>query len=88
MFATREIRKRYTALLDGMVEQDEGIIDLPLCPDYANRPRQMVNFEHGKPAVTRYEVLANGKRGRPASRSIPSPDAPTSYASMPPTPTD
>lgn len=57
MFATREIRKRYTALLDGMVEQDEGIIDLPLCPDYANRPRQMVNFEHGKPAVTRYEVL-------------------------------
>lgn len=57
MFTSRQVQKRYTALLEGIVEKDEGIIDLPLCPDYANRPRQIVNFEHGKPAVTRYEVL-------------------------------
>ena len=57
MFASREIEKRYTALLEGIIEKDEGIIDLPICPDYPNRPRQMVHPTQGKPAVTRYKVL-------------------------------
>ena len=36
---------------------DEGIIDLPLRPDVDDRPRQRVDFEFGKPAVTQYRVL-------------------------------
>ena len=63
MFASREIEKRYTALLEGIVKKDEGIIDLPICPDYPNRPRQMVHPTQGKPAVTRYKVIER-KDGR------------------------
>lgn len=57
LFATREIKKRYTALLDGRVEADSGMIRLPLCLNPDDRPRQMVNHELGKPAVTRYQVI-------------------------------
>ena len=35
----------------------KGIISLPLLPDYLNRPRQMVNREQGKEAITEYEIL-------------------------------
>ena len=57
LFATREIKKRYTALLDGCVKADSGMIRLPLCLNPDDRPRQMVNHELGKPAVTRYQVI-------------------------------
>ena len=56
-FFKHEIRKRYIALLDGIVEQDSGTISLPLSPDRLARPRQMVNWQNGKEAVTEYEVL-------------------------------
>ena len=60
-FEAHTISKRYIALLDGIVPQDEGIIDLPLMPDIDDRPRQRVDREHGKPAVTRYHVLERGE---------------------------
>jgi tRNA pseudouridine32 synthase/23S rRNA pseudouridine746 synthase len=56
-FEQHMIKKRYIALLEGQVLQDEGIIDLPLLPDVEDRPRQRVDYEHGKCAVTRYHVL-------------------------------
>lgn len=56
-FENHTIRKRYIALLDGMVADDEGVIDLPLLPDVEDRPRQRVDSVDGKPAVTRYKVL-------------------------------
>ena len=56
-FYKHEIRKRYIALLDGVVRDDKGTIALPLSPNASDRPRQMVNHEHGKPAITDYEVL-------------------------------
>lgn len=56
-FARREVKKVYMALLDGVPAVKEGTIELPLSPDYDNRPRQKVDFEHGKPAVTRYSVV-------------------------------
>ena len=34
-----------------------GEISLPLRPDLNDRPRQVVDYEHGKPAVTKYEVV-------------------------------
>ena len=43
LFETRLIQKRYTALLEGELETDEGIIDLPICPNPMDRPRQMVS---------------------------------------------
>ena len=59
-FESHSIKKRYIALLDGLVENDGGVIDLPLLPDINDRPRQRVDKEYGKPSVTRYQVLEHG----------------------------
>lgn len=65
-FKNRLVRKRYVALLEGIVPKDKGTVDLPLCPNPLDRPRQMVHTEHGKPAITDYQVLErlDGKRTR------------------------
>lgn len=57
-FMKRTVKKRYVALLDGIVKQSQEYIDLPLRVDIDNRPYQLVCYEHGKTARTRYEVLA------------------------------
>ena len=56
-FKNRSIRKKYIALLDGIVPEDESTIELPLCPNPLDRPRQMVDTQYGKPAITYYQVL-------------------------------
>ena len=56
-FETRAVGKRYIALLEGLVPDDQGEIRLPLAPTPHDRPRQEVNYERGKETVTRYEVL-------------------------------
>lgn len=65
-FKNRLVRKRYVALLKGIVPKDKGTVDLPLCLNPLDRPRQMVHTEHGKPAITDYQVLErlDGKRTR------------------------
>jgi tRNA pseudouridine32 synthase/23S rRNA pseudouridine746 synthase len=55
-FIRHEIKKKYIALLEH-AGQGTGIISLPLRPDPMNRPRQVVDMEHGKRAVTRYEFI-------------------------------
>lgn len=57
LFARRKVAKRYVAILDGVVENTVGVIKLPLILNPKERPLQMVNHIHGKPAVTLYEVL-------------------------------
>ncbi|MFE3836824.1 RluA family pseudouridine synthase [Pseudogemmobacter sonorensis] len=57
-FEKRRARKTYIARVAGEIAQDSGRIDLPLCADWPNRPRQMVSHEHGRPAVTDWEVIA------------------------------
>ncbi|MBU2884148.1 RNA pseudouridine synthase [Gilvimarinus agarilyticus] len=56
-FETRTISKQYIAVVDGCLKLDSGEIDLPLICDWPNRPRQMVDHENGKNALTRYQVL-------------------------------
>ncbi|WP_119154482.1 RluA family pseudouridine synthase [Caldimonas tepidiphila] len=61
-FETRRVHKRYVALVDGRLGLAGGgwrTLELPLACDWPNRPRQIVSFEHGKPAVTRWRVLAH-----------------------------
>ena len=62
-FINRTIKKRYVALLDGVLSEDSGKIQLPLRVDLDDRPKQLVDFTHGKAAETRWEVLRreNGK---------------------------
>ncbi|NOK22178.1 RluA family pseudouridine synthase [Corallococcus carmarthensis] len=56
-FLHRDVDKRYVALIDGPVQADAGTITLPLRVDLDDRPRQIVDPVHGKPAVTDWEVL-------------------------------
>ena len=57
-FEQRRVHKRYEAVVEGRVAGEAGEIDLPLICDWPNRPRQMVDLERGKPALTRWRVLA------------------------------
>ena len=56
-FREREPKKYYQALVWGHMEQDHGVVELPLICDWENRPRQKICFERGKRAVTFYDVL-------------------------------
>ncbi len=56
-FQQRRVAKAYQAVVQGVVDDEEGCIDLPLCADWPNRPLQKVCFENGKPALTRWRVL-------------------------------
>lgn len=74
-FETRQVEKSYTARLkpggnpfDG---PEKGIIDLPLITDWYDRPRQMVDFENGKRAITEYEITRRGSDGSIEVRFIP-----------------
>jgi tRNA pseudouridine32 synthase/23S rRNA pseudouridine746 synthase len=57
-FARREVDKRYVAWLDGPVTGDAGTIALALRVDLDDRPRQLVDPVHGKPAITDWRVIA------------------------------
>ena len=55
-FASREVKKRYEAILDGRPATSEGRISLPLIADIMDRPRQRVDLENGKQAITDFRV--------------------------------
>ena len=56
-FELRETAKTYQAIVFGQVLQDAGEINLPLICDWPNRPKQMVDHERGKKALTHWRVL-------------------------------
>ena len=68
-FVKRQVRKKYLAVLEPLenletldrldILERRGTISLPLRPDPMNRPRQLVDSEHGKRAVTDYEFLSD-----------------------------
>ena len=62
-FLDRTVKKRYRAIVlpknvDSFHVGDKGTIDLPLASDYFERPCQIVDFEHGKRAITEWRVEA------------------------------
>ena len=61
-FLKRTVKKRYVALLDGIVKIPSGEINLPLRVDLDDRPRQLVCYEYGKPALTHFETIDTKKR--------------------------
>lgn len=64
-FRDRETAKEYVAVTFGDCPADSGEVDLPLIVDWPNRPLQKICFEHGKPSLTRYELLdRDGQRNR------------------------
>lgn len=56
-FLKRTVTKRYAALLSKVIEEAEGEISLPLRGDIDDRPRQLVCFEFGKKAITKWKAV-------------------------------
>ena len=57
-FESRSVKKEYEAVLEGVLKEDEGIIDLPMRLDVERRPYQIIDMENGKRAVTRWQRLS------------------------------
>jgi tRNA pseudouridine32 synthase/23S rRNA pseudouridine746 synthase len=64
-FEDHTVRKTYMAKVsaDTDIPSGKGAIDLPLSPDYDERPRQKIDFRQGKPAYTEYEIIRNHEDG-------------------------
>ena len=62
-FERRLVSKKYIAVIDGEIANNEGVIDIPLRPDIDDRPRQIVDYEHGKQAISKYKII-NRENGR------------------------
>lgn len=58
-FENRQIEKTYLARVAGQPESDGGLINEPLIADWPNRPRQKICYEHGKEAITEWQVLSH-----------------------------
>lgn len=59
-FSTRQVLKRYEAIIcpkDVNEIKNSGTISLPLLPNPFDRPRQMVDYQHGKQSETKYEII-------------------------------
>ncbi len=61
-FHDRETEKAYTALCWGLPELDSGRIELPLRYDPPTKPRHVVDFEHGRHALTFWRVIERHER--------------------------
>jgi tRNA pseudouridine32 synthase/23S rRNA pseudouridine746 synthase len=63
-FETREVSKRYVAVVSGHLppsdnENGWGLIDLPIIVDWPNRPQRIIDTDRGKPSQTRWRVLSH-----------------------------
>ncbi len=69
-FHDRQVDKYYIAVVEGAVQQTEGIIDIPLRGDPDNRPVQVIDYQKGKQAQTRWRLLRyqGGTAASPSSR--------------------
>lgn len=57
IFHDRKIEKQYIAIVERWLVEETGVIKFPMRCDIDNRPHQIVDYEHGKSAVTRWHVL-------------------------------
>lgn len=56
-FQKRAIHKRYVAVVNGIMNDKTGSINLPIAPDWDNRPRNKIDYDEGKEAITHWQVL-------------------------------
>ncbi|WP_233899007.1 RluA family pseudouridine synthase [Tenacibaculum piscium] len=56
-FINKTIKKRYIAVLDGVLSEENGEINLPLRVNLNDRPKQLVCELHGKKALTKWEII-------------------------------
>jgi len=81
-FESRAVRKRYEAIVHGLPPRDAGEIVLPLAPDPTAPPKQRVDPIAGRPARTRWRLLA---RGHVAGTGVSLPAPETTLLALEPT---
>ena len=59
LFQQRQVHKQYEAIVDGKLKPRDGEIRLPLLCDWPNRPRQKIDYAHGKASLTHFRVLSH-----------------------------
>jgi tRNA pseudouridine32 synthase/23S rRNA pseudouridine746 synthase len=64
LFESRQMHKRYVAVVQGQPAGEQGEIDWPLMANWPNRPMQKVDLAQGKPALTRWRVLSRNEPGQ------------------------
>lgn len=57
-FESRQVKKTYTARVLGLMQAEEGVIDAPIAKDWPRRPLHIIDPEHGKSAITRWQLLS------------------------------
>ncbi|RZA06989.1 MAG: RNA pseudouridine synthase, partial [Moraxellaceae bacterium] len=57
-FQARTTHKTYTAVVNGLVKDDSGVIDLPIAPDMENRPKYKICVTSGRQSVTKFTVVS------------------------------
>ena len=60
-FQARSTHKTYTAVVDGVMDLDEGFVDLPIAADMENRPKYKICADTGKQSLTEYKVIARDR---------------------------
>ena len=61
-FESRKVRKRYIAVVEGLVDFDSDVIRLPIGRHQRFREKMAIRYDTGKPATTRYEVVERFKK--------------------------
>lgn len=61
-FQARTVSKHYTAVVAGLIAQDDGIIDLPIAADEG--PKYKIALDGGKPSVTEYRVVHRNEQAQ------------------------
>lgn len=69
-FERRLVAKRYEAVVQGWPAEEEGSCNAPLRLDWPARPRQVVDWETGKPSFTRWRVLQRLGEGGPSGADV------------------
>jgi tRNA pseudouridine32 synthase / 23S rRNA pseudouridine746 synthase len=57
LFEQRQVIKEYVAVVNGIIKEGKGEVNLPLITDWPNRPKQKVDHQSGKQSITHYEII-------------------------------
>lgn len=69
-FHDRETAKTYIAVVAGLLEDDVGLVDLPMRKDLDDTPRQIIDHVHGRSAQTHWRVLDRSESPSPSRRGV------------------
>ncbi len=71
LFTERKMYKEYIARVYGIVREKKGSINQPLITNWSQRPRQKIDYKHGKSALTHYQHLSDNLENNSLLKLMP-----------------